>query len=107
MEENEVCFNWLVERLLIFIMDGIDWSQTSVLCVWIRTFLTLPFRESVGDVPENPGFCMPSPSFCRGFFKLDLNGDLVTEEAAVDPLDEAVVNVVFIDAILPLTAAAD
>lgn len=76
-----------------------------MLCVCILTFLTLPFRLNVGEFPEKPGFCIPKPSFWRGFFKLDRRGDLVTEEVTVEPLEEAVVIVVFMDAILPLAAA--
>lgn len=76
-----------------------------MLCVWIRTFFTLPLREKVGEEPENPGFWIPNPSFGLGFLRLDLKGDLVTEDPAVDPLEpieEAEVIAVLIDAILPL-----
>lgn len=66
--------------------------------------MTLPFREKVGDDPEKPGFWIPKPSLGRGFFKLDLRGDRVTEDPAVDPFDpieEADVMAVLIDAMLP------
>lgn len=68
----------------------------------------LPFLPIVGDVPENPGFCMPRPPSCLGlgFFRLDLNGDLVMEDPTVEPLvDPNVVDVVFIETILPFDAA--
>jgi hypothetical protein len=66
----------------------------------------LPFLDRVGEVPENPGFWIPNPSFGLGFFKLDLSGDLVTdEEPTVDPfVDPIVVEVVFMEAMLPLDA---
>lgn len=64
----------------------------------------LPFRDIVGDVPENPGFWIPSPSL-GFFFKLERNGDLVTDDPIVDPfVDPIVVEVVFIEAILPFEA---
>lgn len=64
----------------------------------------LPFRDIVGEVPEKPGFCIPSPSF-GFFFKLERSGDLVTDEPIVEPfVDPIVVDVVFIDAILPFEA---
>lgn len=44
---------------------------------------------------------MPRPSRTLGFFKLDLNGDRVTEPSRVDPFD-TLVRVVFIEATLPL-----
>lgn len=79
---------------------------TSVSWVCMRTFLTLPLRESRGDwlEPEKPGFWMPSASALpggRGFFRLDLSGVRVvlTVEAETD------VTVVFIDWTLPLTVA--
>lgn len=43
---------------------------------------------------------MPRPSLGRGFFKLDRNGDRVTEPSNVDPFD-TLVTVVFIDIKLP------
>lgn len=43
---------------------------------------------------------MPRPSLGLGFFKLDLNGDRVTEPSSVEPFD-TLVTVVFIDTILP------
>lgn len=43
---------------------------------------------------------MPRPSLGRGFFKLDRNGDRVTEPSNVDPAD-TLVTVVFIDIKLP------
>lgn len=59
----------------------------------------------VGDVPENPGFCIPRPSLGLGFFRLDRSGDLVMEDPTVDPLVEpTVVEVVFMEAMLPLEA---
>lgn len=74
-----------------------------MLWVCIRTFLVLPFRDRVGEVPENPGFWMPKPSLGFGFFRLDLRGDLATEdEAAVDPFDPKVVDAVPTDTVLPL-----
>lgn len=44
---------------------------------------------------------MPRPSRTLGFFKLDRNGDRVTEPSRVDPF-ETLVSVVFIEATLPL-----
>lgn len=65
----------------------------------------LPFLDIVGDVPEKPGFCIPKPSFGFGFFKLDLNGDRVIDDATVESLvDPNVVDVVFMEAILPFDA---
>lgn len=65
----------------------------------------LPFRDIVGEVPEKPGFCMPKPSLGLGFLRLDLSGDRVMEDATVESIvDPSVVEVVFIDAILPLEA---
>lgn len=79
-------------------------AHTSVLCVCMRTFLTLPARFIRGDrfAPEKPGFCIPKPdaSRFRGFFKLDRSGDLVTDPSSVDPFD-TLVTVVFIDITLP------
>lgn len=74
--------------------------QTSVDCVCILTFFTLPVRCIVGEVPPPPlypGFCIPNPSLLRGrgFFKLERSGDRVT-----DPTDDPFVTdvtVVFID----------
>lgn len=65
----------------------------------------LPFRENVGEDPEKPGFGMPSPSFGFGFLRLDLNGDFVTEESTVEPLDPKIVDVVCMEAVLPFVAA--
>lgn len=48
---------------------------------------------------------MPKPSFGFGFFKLDRKGDLVTDDSTVDPLEPKVVDVVYMDAMLPLVAA--
>lgn len=46
---------------------------------------------------------MPSPLFGLGFFKLDLRGDLATdEEAMVDPLEPNAVEAVATDIVLPL-----
>lgn len=59
----------------------------------------------VGDVPEKPGFWIPSPSLGFGFFRLDRSGDLVMEDPTVDPLvDPTVVEVVFMEAMLPFEA---
>lgn len=70
----------------------------------MRTFLTLALRCICGDwlEPEYPGFCMPRPSagLARGFFKLERNGERVTEPSNVEPF-ETLVNVVFIDIKLP------
>lgn len=65
----------------------------------------LPFLENVGDDPENPGFWMPNPSLGLGFFRLDLRGDLVTEDSTVDPLEPSVVEAVVMEAMLPFVAA--
>lgn len=65
----------------------------------------LPFLDNVGDVPENPGFCIPKPSFGLGFFKLDRSGERVTDEPIVEPFEEAVVIVVSTEARLPFAAA--
>lgn len=46
---------------------------------------------------------MPSPSLTFGFFRLDRSGDRVTDPSSVEPF-ETLVNVVFIDATLPLVA---
>lgn len=43
---------------------------------------------------------MPNASRLRGFLRLDLKGDLVTDPSNVDPL-ETLVTVVFIDNTLP------
>lgn len=43
---------------------------------------------------------MPKPSFCLGFFKLERNGERVTEPSNVEPFD-TLVTVVFIDTMLP------
>lgn len=48
---------------------------------------------------------MPKPSFGFGFFKLDRRGDLVTDDSTVEPLDPKVVDVVYIEAMLPFVAA--
>lgn len=80
----------------------------------------------MGEVPLNPGFCIPKPSLGLGFFKLLLNGDLrkkwivstvgflvkyginlavPMEEPTVEPLvDPKVVEVVFMEAMEPLDA---
>lgn len=92
-------------KRLFFSYACISHCYTSVLWVCILTFFTLPFLEKVGDDPENPGFWMPKPSLGLGFFKLDLSGDLVTEEPTVEPLEpteEAEVMAVLIEAMLPL-----
>lgn len=81
-------------------------GYTSVLWVCILTFLTLPFLENVGEDPENPGFCIPRPSLGLGFFKLDRSGDLVTDDSTVEPLEPNVVELVVMDAMLPLVADA-
>lgn len=82
----------------------VDILHTSVLCVCMRTFLTLAARCIRGDrfAPEKPGFCIPKPlaSRFRGFFKLERSGDLVTDPSNVDPFD-TLVTVVFIDITLP------
>lgn len=79
-------------------------SHTAVLWVWMRTFFTLPFRDSVGDVPLNPGFCMPRPPPAplledRGFFRLDRNGLRIADGGAND--DPFELSVVVIDMRLP------
>lgn len=65
----------------------------------------LPFLENVGEDPEKPGFCIPKPSFGLGFLRLDLKGDLVTEESTVEPLEPKIVDVVCMEAVLPFVAA--
>lgn len=78
--------------------------HTAVLWVCMRTFFTLPFRESVGDVPLNPGFCMPRPLLPlagRGFFRLDRNGLRIADGVIDDPFE---LSVVVIDIVLPLGA---
>lgn len=72
----------------------------------MRTFFTLPLRESVGDVPLKPGFCMPSPPpppplVARGFFRLDLSGLRANTD---DPFE---LSVVVIDAVLPFVGPRD
>jgi len=87
-------------------------NHTSVLCVCIRTFLTLFFRSIRGDVPK-PGFWIPKSSlgFGRGFFKLDLNGPrdvIIVEDPSVnvDPFDTDVI-VVVTEPILPAYGLPD
>lgn len=65
----------------------------------------LPFLDIVGDVPEKPGFCIPKPSFGFGFLRLERRGERVMEDATVESFVEPiVVEVVFMEAILPLEA---
>lgn len=82
---------------------------TAVLWVCMRTFLTLPFRDRVGEVPLKPGFWIPSPPTPppapfpladRGFFRLDRNGLRITG-VIVDPFE---LSVVVIEIVLPLVA---
>jgi hypothetical protein len=88
-----------------------EWKHfhTSVLCVLIRTFLTLPFRSMLGDRLPKPGFWMPKSSVCtlgRGFLRLDLNGPrlvmivLPVPSVMVDPFETDVI-VVVTDPMLP------
>lgn len=55
--------------------------------------------------PEYPGFCMPSvgSGLGRGFFKLERNGERVTE-SSVEPF-ETLVTVVLMEATLPAVPA--
>lgn len=89
-------------------------NHTSVLCVCIRTFLTLFFRSIRGELPK-PGFWIPKSSllgFGRGFFKLDLNGprDVIIVDTDpsvnVDPFDTDVI-VVVTEPILPAYGLPD
>lgn len=65
----------------------------------------LPFLDMVGEVPEKPGFCIPKPSFGFGFLRLDRSGDRVIDDATVESIVEPnVVDVVFMEAILPFDA---
>lgn len=74
-------------------------GYTAVLLVCIRTLLTLPFLDGVGELPLNPGFWIPSPLLpVRGFLSEDLNGLLVIDPT-VDPFE---LNVVESVAMLPL-----
>lgn len=75
-------------------------AQTAVLCVWMRTFFTLPLRLSVGLVPLKPGFWMPMPlpsGRGRGFLSEERSGLRVTEDA-----DDSVVLLVSTEDMLPL-----
>lgn len=65
----------------------------------------LPFLDIVGDVPEKPGFCIPNPSLGLGFLRLDLRGDRVIDDVTVEStVEPSVVDVVFIEAMLPFEA---
>lgn len=70
----------------------------------MRTFLTLPFRDRVGDVPLKPGFWIPRPPAPapfpladRGFLRLDRSG--FNAGVMVDPFE---LSVVVMDMVLPL-----